>query len=65
MTTEEMIRNQKKKQKMDRRRYKIIRTAFLDEGYVYADSEEEAIDVAIKEWGITRETIVGAIHVTK
>lgn len=45
--------------------YKIIRTAWLPDGYVIAKSEEEAIEKAVNDWGIKRETIVGAIIVQR
>lgn len=45
-------------------KWKIIRTAWLDDGYIYdVETEEEAIKKAIKEWNIKRETIVGAVKV--
>lgn len=45
-------------------KWKIIRTAWLQEGYIYdVETAEEAIEKAIKEWGIKRETIVGAVKV--
>ena len=45
--------------------YKIIRTAWFSDGYVIAKSEEEAIAKAVNEWGIKRETVVGAIMVQR
>lgn len=51
---------------MDKKKeWKIIRKPFLQEGIVEAETEEEAIKKAIKEWGINKNTIVGAGRIIK
>lgn len=45
--------------------WKIIRKPFLPEGIIEASTESEAIEKAIIEWKIPRDSIIGAERIMR